>query len=244
MADAGFVGYSFWRDLQAAGHHLLIRVGSNVKLLSQLGYAQEKDGVVYCWPDSAAAKSQPPLTLRLVVVRNGSRPVYLVTSVLDHKLLSDADVAATYARRWGIELFYRQFKQTFDRTKLRSHTPENALIEAQWSLLGLWAMTIHAQYQLQLHRLDTARLSIAKALRAYRGLMNEYKCVLDSGEDLRSRLKHALSDKYQRKSKASRNYPRKKCDKPPRAPVITLATKAQVELAHKIKRVLQTRLTA
>src|SRR5271157_4224654 len=126
-----------------SGRHLLIRVGANVRLLKNLGYVKEKNGLVYLWPDREAARNQPPLVLRLVVARGGKHPVYLVTSVLDEATLSDKQVVEIYALRWGVELFYRHFKQTFERRKLRSDSADNAELEATWSLLGLWAMSLH-----------------------------------------------------------------------------------------------------
>jgi hypothetical protein len=45
--DTGLVGYDFWNAILAAGHQLLVRVGSNVKLLKELGFAQESDGIIY-----------------------------------------------------------------------------------------------------------------------------------------------------------------------------------------------------
>ena len=41
VADAGFVGYELWQILLAAGHHFVIRVGANVRLLRQLGWVRE-----------------------------------------------------------------------------------------------------------------------------------------------------------------------------------------------------------
>ncbi len=102
-ADAGFVGYEYWKEIINSGRDLLVRVGSNVRLLKKLGYVREKRGLVYLWPDQVAAKRMPPLVLRLVVVHEGRRPCYLVTSVLDHKQLSDKQVAQIYRLRWGIE---------------------------------------------------------------------------------------------------------------------------------------------
>lgn len=244
VADAGFFGYALWSAVLAAGHHFLIRVGSNVRLLKKLGYVKEKNGLVYCWPDHAASQSQPPLVLRLVVVHNGKHPVYLVTSVLDESRFSNIQVATTYSRRWGIELFYRDLKQTFDRTKLRSRSPGNALLEAEWSLIGMWAMTIHARHQLKSKAIDPARLSIAAMLRAYRAAMNEYKSIPETGEDLRTRLTRALKDTYQRKSKASRNYPRKKQETAAGPPIINVATKKQIKTAREIKRQIEKGLTA
>src|SRR5437870_4509253 len=45
-ADAGFVGYPMWQAILGAGHHLLVRVGGNVRLLKKLGYARERNGLV------------------------------------------------------------------------------------------------------------------------------------------------------------------------------------------------------
>jgi hypothetical protein len=244
VADAGFYGYDLWNQLLAAGHQLLIRVGSNVRLLKKLGYVKEKNEIVYFWPDYAASKSQPPIVLRLVVVHNGKHPVYLVTSILDAKRFSDTEVAQTYSLRWGVELFYRHLKQTFERRKLRSHSADNAMLEAQWSLIGLWAMALHAQYELQLQKIPPERLSIARTLKAYRTMMNEYKSAPDKGQDLRSQLKRAVRDTYKRKSKASRNYPRKKQEKPIGPPQITLANQQQIKKAREIKQNLTKGLTA
>jgi hypothetical protein len=75
-ADAGFVGYEGLRQILAGGHHFLLRVGANVRLLRKLGWTRESAGTVYLWPDQAARRSQPPLVMRLVVAHNGKHPVY------------------------------------------------------------------------------------------------------------------------------------------------------------------------
>ena len=46
VADAGFVGYALWQALLTAGHHFVIRVGANVRLLRQLGWVREHAQVV------------------------------------------------------------------------------------------------------------------------------------------------------------------------------------------------------
>jgi len=53
-ADAGFVGYEFWKAVLDAGHDFVIRVGANVKPIKKLGYARQYDHTVYLWPDQAA----------------------------------------------------------------------------------------------------------------------------------------------------------------------------------------------
>lgn len=209
-ADAGFVGYETWKAIPESGRHLLIRVGANVSLLRGLGYVKGTEGLVFLWPDREAARNRPPLVLRLVVAQGGKHPVYLVTSVLDGTRLSDRQVVEIYALRRGIELFYRHFKQTFGRRKLRSHAADNAELEATWSLLGLWAMGLHAEVELANDGIPARRISVAKLLLAYRRSLREYKSCADPGESLRDLIAKAVIDEYKRANKASRDYPRKK----------------------------------
>lgn len=225
-ADAGFVGYDYARAIRNSGRHLLIRVGANVKLLQKLGFVRETAGTVYLWPDRAAQKNQPPVVLRLVVANNGKHPVYLVTSVPATQL-SDRQVAELYGRRWGIELFYRHLKQTFQRRKLRSAAADNARVEMEWSLVGLWAMALFALCEARSHGTPPAKLSFAGMLRAFRRTMRDYRHPSERGRRLCHRLREAVIDDYVRTNKSSRDYPRKKQESPPGSPVITLATKQQ-----------------
>lgn len=242
-ADAGFVGYDVWKAILDGGRHFLIRVGANVRLLRKLGYVEEKRGLVYLWPDQQAKRKQPPLVLRLVVARNGRHPVYLVTSVRDETILSDEQVVRIYALRWGIELFYRHFKQTFERHKLRSHVAANAELEATWSLLGLWAMSLHTQVTLG-YGIPASRISVAGMLGAYRKSLREYKSHPDPGESLWDLLSKAVIDDYERANKSSRDYPRKKQHPATGAPKIRRATKAQINAAREIRDQHELRLTA
>ena len=117
-ADAGFVGYGFWTSLIKEDVRFLIRVGGNVRLLKELGYARESKGTVYLWPDSIASRSLPPLVLRLIKVTNDGKTIYLVTNTKACDL-SDQEAGEIYRRRWGIEVFFRTFKQTFEKRKLK-----------------------------------------------------------------------------------------------------------------------------
>jgi hypothetical protein len=148
-ADAGFTGYELWKGIIDAGHSFLIRVGANVNLLRKLGYVEEKAGFVYCWPDEAARKLQPPLVLRLLSLQVGRCKMHLVTNVLDEENLTVEDAIRLYQLRWGIELQFRTMKQTFGRRKLRSRTPNRALVELDWSLLGLWIIQLFAKSSAQ-----------------------------------------------------------------------------------------------
>lgn len=232
-ADAGFVGYEYAKAILDSGRHLLIRVGSNVRLLRQLGYARESCQTVYVWPGYAAQRKDPPLVLRLVVAHDGRQPVYVVTS-LSSKTHSDRRILELYSRRWGIELFYRNFKQTFGKRKLRSHASDNTVVELAWSLLAIWAMNLYALVQLAPDSIDPRRLSAAKVLQSFRRTLRDYLHPLERGNTLRDLLHAAVIDEYVRKQKASRDYPRKRTDKPPGKPQIVNANEKQIAQAKMI----------
>lgn len=236
-ADAGFVGYAFWRELLDAGHQFVIRVGSHVRLLKHLGYAREKHGTVYLWPDKVASRREPPLVLRLIVVHNGKHPVYLVTSVCSCRRLSDRQATEIYGLRWGIEVFYRHFKQTFQRRKLLSKAADNVPVELTWSLLALWALCLCGAVRLQQQQEAPKRLSIARALRAIRLPMREYKSHPDPSESVWELLDQAVHDDYERTNKSSRDYPRKKQKEPAAGPPhLRAANRRQTALAAEIKK--------
>lgn len=234
-ADAGFVGYDFFSTVLHSGCQLLVRVGSNVRLLKNLGFVRESHGIVSVWTDKAARRQQPPLVFRLVVVQSTRHPVYLITSVTSCNTLTDTQVAELYRSRWGIEVFYRHFKQTFGRRKLRSHAAANALVELQWSLVGLWAIALFALQELHSQEIPLHRLSIAQALTAFRRIARDYLHPQDPQHRLRHMLRTALQDQYTRKNKSSRDYPRKKQEQPAGKPIIKKATTTQIEIAQKIK---------
>ncbi len=231
-ADCGFVGYAFWAALLESGRHFVIRVGGNVRLLKKLGLAREANATVYLWPDKAAKRRQAPLRLRLVEVHDGRRSWYLVTSVLDPKRLSDAQVAQIYAYRWRMELFFRHFKQTYGRAKLRSHTGAHADCEAAWSLLGLWTMLLYAR--LRLPEACRGRISVARVWRAFAQALDDFQCRPEPGESLGEVLGRAVTDAYRRRNKTSRDYPRKKYEPPAGAPQIGAANRAQRQQAREI----------
>jgi len=245
VADAGFVGYDLWQTLLTAGHHVVIRVGANVRLLRQLGWVREQAQVVYLWPDEAARKHRPPLVLRLVVVQDGKQPVYLVTD-LPKTGLSDRHVATLYGARWGVEVFFRTFKQTFGCRKLRSRSARNARLELEWALVGLWGVCLLGTRELHGSGHHPTRLSPVAAIRAFQQTLREYRVrPATHAETLWGQLRLARLDDYQRRSsKTSRAYPRKKQRSPIGIPQITLATEQQIAQAAALQDKEEFRLAA
>lgn len=205
-ADAGFVGYELWKALEDADHHFLIRVGANVALLRNLGHAKEREGLVYLWPAKVAKKEQLPLILRLIVLQGPRGAVYLVTNVLSTNALSDRLAARLYRLRWGIELQFRSYKQTFGRGKLLSRTPQRALVELDWSLLGLWMVQLLAVKEQLAIGSPPQQSSVALAVSVIQEAMHARPDDVCNPSILRSRLSAAVKDQYHRTSSKRSRY--------------------------------------
>jgi hypothetical protein len=141
VADAGFVGYELFRGILDSGRHVLVRVGANVKLLTDLGWcvAEHDGGIVYLWPKGKRRAGEPPLVLRLITLLDGrNRRVHLLTDVLAAAAaeMTDAEAGRVYRQRWGVELIYRSLKQTMGKRKLRSRAPAHAAAELEWAVVG------------------------------------------------------------------------------------------------------------
>ena len=233
VADAGFVGYGLCLRLLRHGTHFLLRVGGNITLLKGLGYChEERDGLVYLWPQKH--RRCRPLVLRLIVLRRGRQDVYLLTDVLDPERLTDEEAATLFGMRWGEEVFYRSYKQTMERRKLLSRRGATCLAEAQWTLLGLWLLGLMTVSRLIGEGIDPLEMSVARARDAVRRALRRRR-PRRGPRSLDAALRAAVKDHYARRtSKAARNYPRKKREKPPGPPKIKSATKAEVERARKL----------
>jgi len=236
VTDAGFASYELCDSLQKKGRHFLLRVGSNLRLLSDLGFAYEVQGqTVYLWTQKAQQQHKPPLQLRLIVLGSGEKRVYLITDILDPAVLSEEQAQTLYAMRWGVEVFYSSYKRTMDHHKMLSRTPATCMEELRWTMVGLWMMGLMSVERIIAGGNDPLAWSVAKSRnrlrRALRGaLCGERPCVA-----LDEQLASAVKDTYTRqRPKKARNWPHKKKERPPGPPQIRPATRAEIELAQQL----------
>lgn len=235
VADAGFVGYELCQRVLNAGQSFLLRVGGNIRLLTELGWKhEERDGMVYLWP--LAHRDLPPLVLRLIVLQRDKQKVYLLTNVFDPKQLSDGEAGMLYEMRWGIEVFYRSYKQTLSRRRLLSRTPATCLAECSWTMLGLWLLGLLTVSRIVAKKQDPLGWSVALARNAVRRAM---RASIRGGHGRRYSIRDlavAIKDEYMRRGpKAARDYPRKKREKPPGPPKIQSASVKEVQTAKQLR---------
>jgi hypothetical protein len=226
LMDAGFVSYELLREILGAGHSFLVRVGSDRQWLRRLGCARETATTVCLWPQEH--RDGPPLVLRLICRGSGEGKVFLLTN-LPKEQLSKKQAGRLDRARWGIEVYYRTLKQTLERRKMLSGSPDLAQLELAWTLAGLWLLGLLGVEALIQDGQFPTRLSMATALRVLReAVAGQLRRRIDRA------LAQAVKDEYPRNQpKTSRDWPDKKQDSPPKAPKLRPATPAERQLAQR-----------
>ncbi len=237
IADAGFTGYDLMKKILLHNRSFLIRVGSNVTLLKNLGYAKiENDGTVYLWPVKAQETATPPLVLRLITLQRHGKKMYLLTN-LDEETLSTKQAAFFYELRWGVEVFFRSLKQTLSRRKMLSRAPRQARAELAWTMIGLQLLGLLSVTEIIRVKHDPLSWSVAMSLRAVRNSMQNRQPSAPH-RDLLIAFSKCVKDRYTRKSsKKARNWPHKKKESPPGCPKIRNANKTELALIKEISKI-------
>ena len=130
LADALYCNYFLIATLMAAGVDVLFEQNGSRITDFRWGHSLGTRDHLVRWPKPAArpewmtpeqyAHFPDEITLREVKVAHQ----VLVTTLLDHRQVSKADLSALYARRWNVELDLRNLKTTTGMDVLSGQTPQ------------------------------------------------------------------------------------------------------------------------
>lgn len=237
VTDAGFTGYELLKSIRESGREVLVRVGSNVTLLT-CGTPHERvrqvgGRVLLSRQDRP---HEPPLRLRLIVVGKGKKKVYLVTSLTDPRQLSKAAAGELYQMRWGVEVFYRQAKQTLERRKVRSTSAARAVLEMHWTLIGVWVLMLMTASGLGRRGVDPVRVGAAAAARTVRRWSRRVQACGPAGRVHRELGRCVKDDAPRRGRKSSSEWPNKKNPPRPGAPRLRKARRTQLQADRRLTR--------
>jgi hypothetical protein len=147
LFDRGYFSFPWLDDLAQQGYWYLSRtVGKTSYQILHIHYQADGvfDALVYL---GRYRSDQAAQVARLVCFRVGSQRYSYLTNVLDPAVLSIADIARLYARRWDIELAFRELKEHLGLRLLWS-AKLGVIYQQVWASLIL-AQLLHA-FQVEL----------------------------------------------------------------------------------------------
>ncbi len=226
VGDIGFGGFDFLWKLARTGTHFLIRCGSNTTLLVDDAVSKVHKSndyrYVYLWP--TGRRGQKPLKLRLIVLKRRHQRVYLLTNVLAPTRLPRRVAHEFYAARWGIEVRYRDFKQTMKRAKILARTPRRGALELAGNIVALGLLRVQAAIALGAR---VCRVSAAEVLRILRRGMDAIRFRASTHWFFQQLTAASIDDYERHRSKSARDWPHKKNEDPPGPPKLRRPTKHQ-----------------
>lgn len=228
VADAFHVSYDLFVSILQAEASFLIRMSSRAYLytLKQVPLDRFREGIVYYWPEAVQAAGQPPRKVRLLrVCGKNKTDVWLLTNVLQRRVLSHRTAAQVYRWRWRNEGLFCVYKRMMNKLKLESRTVALVHREAEVSLLALQLLLAMTVQETRRGReivivMDSPRRMLLRIRGQMTGLLRslgprqfaayqERLTVVRTGERLQ-----------RRSTKVRQEWPRRKAHKPPKPPKI------------------------
>ena len=183
VADRGFCGFGQIAAVLDRGADMLVRLhqrrrvdwrkgrtlGPKDRLVSwQRPYQQSDIFSATEWAGFASEMRLRILEVNIIVPGFRNQQIVLVTTLLDAKRYPADELAKLYLRRWSVEVFYRDIKQTMEMDILRCQRP--AMIQKEIHLHAIAYNLIRAVMNdvAQRYEIDVARLSFKGTLDALR----------------------------------------------------------------------------
>lgn len=136
LADLGYFGFAWFDWLVEQGHHYVSRLRAKTSYTVRHVFYQQGDvfdGIIWL---GAYRADRAAHAVRLVRFRVGTTTYRYITDVLDPAVLSVAQIATLYARRWDIELAMKLIKRHLDLHLLWS--AKTVIVQQQvWAVLTI-----------------------------------------------------------------------------------------------------------
>ncbi len=130
LADRGFYSFTAWENASSTGADLLWRVKDNLRL-EPVKELPDGSWLADVFDSKTDRRRVHPVRVRVISYtiedgREPAGPIRLVTTLLDHRKVPAAELAAAYAQRWELESAFDELKthQRGPRAVLRSKSPK------------------------------------------------------------------------------------------------------------------------
>jgi hypothetical protein len=233
VADAFYLGYDLFRSIVQAQASFLVRLSSRAYLytLEQVPLDRFREGIVYYWPEDAQRAGLPPLKARLLRVRGKKADVWLLTNVLDRRVLSHRTAAQVYRWRWRNEGLFCVYKRMLSKLKLESRTVALVHREAEVSLLALQLLLAMTVQEARCGRetvliMDSPRRMLLRIRGQTTGLLRSLGPHQFTHYQERLAVVRTGDRPRRRSAKVRQEWPRRKVHKPPKPPRIRVMGEA------------------
>jgi hypothetical protein len=176
LADLGYFGFKWFDDLTDQGFWWVSRLREKTSLeVIHVHYQRDETLDALVWLGKHRA-DRAKHAVRLIQFRQGATLHRYLTNVLDPRVLSPADAARLYARRWDVELAFKLVKRHLNLHLLWSAKPGVVLHQ-------VWAVLTVAQV-VQALRVEIAGEAGVDPFEVSVPLLVEYlPLLLEQGED-------------------------------------------------------------
>ena len=194
LEDRGFFSYAHWKELDARGIKLLIRLKSNL-ILRPIEQLPDGSFLAKIYPSPYNRdKDRGGIVVRVIEYtlndpeRTGHGDVHrLATNLFDHTQFPALELACSYHERWEEELVFDEQKTHQDPrrpskpTDLRSQTPTGVEQELYALSLGHFVVRALMLEAAQQENLDVDRLSFTGCLQILRARLPECDSTTPQG---------------------------------------------------------------
>ena len=157
-------------------------------------------------------------------IRGGNSDVTIVTTLLDSKRYSAADIAELFGMRWDVEVDIRSYKTSMGMCDLRCLTPDNLDREIAVAILAYnLVRLLMCDAAAVLEQIHPREVSFSRARDAWRNFSDELKTSADMMWIILSATSRLVRDRPNRdepraiKTRAGTKYPRLNEPRPSRA---------------------------
>lgn len=162
LIDNGFYAFYLFKMLVERRCEFIIpmRKNNSPKVIRKLG---DHDWLVEI-SDSERGSDKTMILRMVYVYRKGFRRRRILTSLLDPVKYPAAELAALYHRRWDIETFYRDFKETMQARRWHCQSPDGFEKELAMHMIAATLIRTTMLEASKKRRIRPARLSFRRAV--------------------------------------------------------------------------------
>jgi hypothetical protein len=170
VTDLGYFAFDFFYRMMEAGAFFVARLKERTKYrrIKKLG---RRDWLVRV---GITAKTQRPIIVRLVGVREGDEIYWYLTNLMPEHGITPADVRSLYRKRWLVELFFKAWKHVLEGGRFFCYNTNGIKIQIYASLCAYVLVKMLVEEAARRYRFDAQLVGFQRAAAIVRCWMYQH----------------------------------------------------------------------